>query len=70
MRTARRSMATMIRAGTRKVRIYSWSGGKKARSASSVGSKEQYIKVTIDVIFCILSFKEGHARITTLPFKL
>ncbi len=60
MRTARRSMATIIRAGTRKVRIYSWSGGKKARSASSVGSKEQYIKVTMGLCFLLPIFKEGH----------
>ena len=38
MSMAKSSMATMIRAGTRKVRMYSWCGINSGNSGSSVGS--------------------------------
>jgi hypothetical protein len=40
MRMAKSSMAMMMRAGTRKVRMYSWWGISKGNSVSSVGSEQ------------------------------
>ena len=43
MSMAKSSMATMMRAGTRKVRMYSWCGTNSGNSGSSVGSAKQKI---------------------------
>jgi hypothetical protein len=40
MRMAKSSMAMMMRAGTRKVRMYSWWGISSGNSVSSVGSRQ------------------------------